>query len=107
VEALADRLAFCSRIKGKGCVLSERGREFVSRQFSVAALVQRHEVSISVRFPGVARSPIGALVRRLKQPTRARHRCVEHGPERKGRRMYLGRARDVHNGMFVIHMAAP
>jgi glycosyltransferase involved in cell wall biosynthesis len=43
VEALADKIGFLLQNEAEGLRLGERGREFVEQQFSVPALVRRHE----------------------------------------------------------------
>jgi glycosyltransferase involved in cell wall biosynthesis len=43
VEALSDKISFLLENEEEGLRFGEHGREFVSRQFSVSALVQRHE----------------------------------------------------------------
>lgn len=43
VEGLADKIGFLLENEAERLRMGERGREFVSRQFSVAALVRRHE----------------------------------------------------------------
>ena len=43
VEALADKIEFLLKNDGERLFMGECGREFICRQFSVSALVQRHE----------------------------------------------------------------
>ena len=43
VEALADEISFLLENEAIRLRMGERGREFVSREFSVSALIQRHE----------------------------------------------------------------
>jgi len=43
VKALADKISFLLEDEPERLRLGERGREFVSRQFSISALIQRHE----------------------------------------------------------------
>jgi glycosyltransferase involved in cell wall biosynthesis len=43
VEALADKIGFLLENQAERHRLGERGREFVSRRFSISALIQRHE----------------------------------------------------------------
>jgi glycosyltransferase involved in cell wall biosynthesis len=43
VEALADKISFILKDEAQRLRMGERGREFVCRQFSISALIQRHE----------------------------------------------------------------
>ena len=43
VKALAEKIEFLLKNQTERLRMGERGREFVCRQFSVSALVQRHE----------------------------------------------------------------
>jgi glycosyltransferase involved in cell wall biosynthesis len=43
VQGLADKIAFLLENKVEGQLMGDRGREFVSREFSLPALIRRHE----------------------------------------------------------------
>jgi glycosyltransferase involved in cell wall biosynthesis len=60
VKALADKISFLLVNEAEGLRIGERGRKFVSRQFSLSALIQRHEslyVGVLTRARAMRKTP--------------------------------------------------
>ena len=83
VTALEHKISSLLRNEGKRLRIGERGREFVSRKFSVAALIQRHEVFYLKALSGACErnrssTPYGEYARRRHMSYALRQPCPDN-----------------------------